>query len=261
MRSSKVTTTLMASFANPQNLGYRSFYLKGSWNTDGFYDAGWSAPSIRIRDNGAAPDQVAGDGIFTGTVLLARDAAHTYQWAIYSEDYGGEAAKLQDGAGFQIPNLNPPVVPTLAVNPSGSENNWNITAFGDNGLNLDLVQNFGNQPAKWGASAILTNGVTYTFRFRVMHSTVASDGNGGIGGTDITFLRQFTDNCEFSFDDRDEKYCIRLIGHPEPTNLVAISGEEFQVPLRWRLPEAGARSVSMLNYMSQNQMLPPDIPD
>ena len=101
----KVTTTLMASFANPQNLGYRSFYLKGSWNTDGFYDAGWSAPSIRIRDNGVAPDQVAGDGIFTGTVLLARDAAHTYQWAIYSEDYGGEAAELQDGAGFQIPNL------------------------------------------------------------------------------------------------------------------------------------------------------------
>ena len=128
-------------------------------------------------------------------------------------------------------------------------------------MNLDLVQNFGNQPAKWGASAILTNGVTYTFRFRVMHSTVASYGNGGIGGTDITFLCQFTDNYEFTFDDRDDTYRIRLIGHPEPTNLVAISGEEFQVPLRWRLPEAGARSVNMLNYMSQNQTPPPDIPD
>ena len=68
----KVTVRLMASFGNPVDASYRSFYLKGSWNTDGFWDAGWSAPQIMIKDDGVAPDQTANDGIFTGSVMLAR---------------------------------------------------------------------------------------------------------------------------------------------------------------------------------------------
>ncbi len=237
----KVTVQLMASFANPQNVSYRAFYLKGSWNEDGFYDAGWTAPAVAIRDNGVAPDQVAGDGIFTGSVMLARDLVNTYSWAIYSENYGGEASRLQNGSDFTIPTLDPPTVPTLAVNPSGSDNNWVISVNGDNGLVFDLVQNFNNIAAKWGASAVLDSGTTYTFRFRVMHSTVASYGNGGVGGSDISFTCLYSDNYQFSFDDRDDTYRIRLIGHPEPTNLTATSGQEFRVPLRWRQPQAEGR--------------------
>jgi len=113
----KVTVTLTASFANPEDVDYRSFYLKGSWDNDGFYDASWSADYMEINDDGVAPDQTAGDGVFTGEVLLARDVSNTYSWAIFTEDYGGEDARIDDGADFDIPDLNPPTVPTLEVNP------------------------------------------------------------------------------------------------------------------------------------------------
>jgi len=233
----KVTTILTASFANPLNTSYRSFFIKGSWDEDGFWNGSWTAPPVEIRDNGVSPDQTAGDGIFTGEILLARDLTHTYAWAIYSESYGGEAARLQSGQGFQILNLNPPAVPTLAVNPSGSDNNWTITALGDNGLDLDLAQGVNNVPAKWGAAVALDSGTVYTFRFRVMHSTVASYGAGGIGGPDITFNCQYSGSYDFIFDDRDDSYIVQLTGtEGPPTSLSAVSGLDSHINLSWVSP-------------------------
>lgn len=233
----KVTATLMASFANPAHVSYRPFYIKGSWNTDGFWDGAWSAPLIEIRDNGLSPDQAANDGIFTGSVMLARDLIHTYGWAIYSENYGGEAARLQNGADFQILNLTPPSVPTLAVNPSGSENNWIITAVGNHGLNLDLSHPVNNSPTKWGAATPLDSGLTYAFRFNVMHSVVASYGAGGIGGVDILFNCAFSGSYDFIFNDANDSYVVQLAGtEGPPTNLVVSSGLDSHIPVAWQTP-------------------------
>ncbi|OGC93468.1 MAG: hypothetical protein A2W25_05635 [candidate division Zixibacteria bacterium RBG_16_53_22] len=242
----KVPVLLRASFGNPVHVSYRSFFLKGSWNSDGFWDGTWSGPLLEIKDDGQAPDQTANDGVFTGQVLLARDLIHTYSWAIYSENYGGEAARLQSGADFQILNLTPPTVPTLAVNPSGSDNNWMITAFGDNGLNLDLTTHpLDNRPTKWGAATPLDSGLTYTFRFRVMHSTVASYGAGGIGGANITFNCQFTGSYDFIFDDRDDSYIVQLTGTEGPPQyLTAHSGLDGHIPVSWLAP-GQSQSVEM----------------
>jgi subtilisin family serine protease len=233
----KVTVVLKASFGNPVDADYRTFYLKGSWNSDGFWDASWTAPQIAIHDDGVAPDQTANDGIFTGTVMLARDLVHTYSWALYTENYGGEAARLQNGANFQILNLTPPTVPTLSVNPSGSDHNWNLSAFGNHGLNLDLNRTIPSHPTKWGAAESLFVGNTYVFRFRVMHSTVATYGAGGIGGADISYTPTFTGPYDFIFDDRDDSYVIQLTGtEGPPTYLSARSGLDGHIPVAWLPP-------------------------
>jgi len=234
----KVTVTLNASFANPQNTYYRSFYLKGSWDNDGFYDASWSGDLIEVSD----PNQ---DGIYTGQVLLARDTQHNYSWAIYSENYGGEAARLDDGADFSIPDLNPPSVPTLAVNPSGSDNNWIISVEGDNGLSTDLAQGVDNAAYKWGASIQLVGNTTYTFKFHVMHSDAASYGSGGVGGPSIVYTPEVDGAFDFIFNDNTDTYVIQLTGtEGPPTYLGAVSGLDGHIPVSW-LPPGTIESQEM----------------
>ncbi len=241
----KVTVTLMASFGNPTDVSYRPFYLKGSWDDDGFYDPSWSGDLIQINDDGVAPDQTAEDGIFTGEVMLARDTVNTYSWAIYSENYGGENARLDDGADFQIPDLNPPTVPTLAVNPSGSENNWIISVEGDYGLSLDLVRGVNSNPQKWGAAIQLYQDTTYTYRFQVMHSAVASYGSGGVGGADLTFTPDVDGSYDFIFNDNDDSYIVQLTGtEGPPTYLSCQSGQDGHIPVGW-LPPGTVESVEM----------------
>lgn len=243
----KVTVTLKASFGNPEDVDYKTFYIKGSWDNDGFYDDSWSGDLMAVRDNGVAPDQTAGDGVFTGKVLLARDEVNTYSWAIYSESYGGEAARLDDGADFDIPDLNPPVVPTLAVNPSGSENDWIISVEGDNGLSLDLMPGVDSRPEKWGAADSLDEGIEYTFRFHVMHSDVASYGSGGIGGPDLHFTPEVDGAYDFIFDDRYDSYIVQLSGtEGPPVYLGAQSGLDGHIPVAWLPP--GTTESSELAY-------------
>ncbi len=241
----KVTVTLMASFNNPDDVSYRSFYFKGSWDNDGFYDASWSGDLFAVNDDGVAPDQTADDGIFTGEVMLAKDTVNTYSWAVYSENYGGENSRLDDGADFQILNLTPPTVPTLAVNPSGSENNWVITADGDQGLFLDLAQGIDNSENKWGAAIQLFQDTLYTFRFTVMHSTVASYGSGGIGGPDLTFTPDVDGSYDFIFNDMDDSYIVQLTGtEGPPTYVSAQSGLDGHIPVGW-LPPGTVESQEM----------------
>ncbi len=235
----KVAVLLKASFANPANVDYRTFFIKGSWDAEGMYDSTWSGPQIEIKDDGVSPDQTIHDGIFTGKVLLRIDGVHTYRWALYSESNGGDAARLQPGADIQIPNATPPVIPTLAVNPSGSDNNWIISAIGDNSLNLDLVRNFGNVATKWGAACTLYTPNTYTFRFKVMHSDSASYGSGGIGGPDLHFTPPITGSYVFVFNDATDMYYVLMSGtQGPPTTLAATSGLDHHVTLTWRAPTA-----------------------
>jgi subtilisin family serine protease len=234
----KVTVELSASFANPEDVSYRSFFLKGSWDNDGFYDESWSGDPIEVTDG----DE---DGIYTGQVMLARDTENTYSWAIYSENYGGEDARLDDGADFDIPTLDPPVVPTLVVNPSGSDNNWIISVEGDNDLSLDLMQGIDNNEFKWGAATALVGGVTYTFRFHVMHSDVASYGSGGIGGADLTYTPEVDGSFDFIFNDYDDSYLVQLTGtEGPPTYLSTQSGLDGHIPVSW-LPPGTVESQEM----------------
>ena len=55
----KVSVTLEVSFGNAEDINYRSFFIKGSWDNDGFYDGSWSGNLIEIWDNGEAPDEIA----------------------------------------------------------------------------------------------------------------------------------------------------------------------------------------------------------
>jgi subtilisin family serine protease len=235
----KVGITLMASFGNPANVSYRSFFIKGSWDDDGFYNAGWSGSQIEIKDNGIYPDQVANDGVFTGATLLARDFVHAFQWAIYSEQYGGEASRLQSGTDFQVLTFSSPTIPVLEVNPSGNYNDWIITLTGDHGLNQDLTRGVNGREARWGATITLDSGITYTFNFSVMHSTIAGYGSGGVGGPSLHYTAPASASHQIIFDDSDDSYIIQITGTDGPPKfLTAVSGQEASVPLIWFPPAA-----------------------
>ncbi len=184
----KVEVILMASFGNPMDVSYRTFYFHGSWDNDGFYDPNWSSSFSPMRDDGVAPDQIAGDGVFTGSILLAADVQNTYSWAIYSENYVGEDAKLQDGADFQILSPDdPPVVPILEVNPSGNENNWTLTFSDISGNEVDLIPGYGGDPTIWYKNIFIPQDYTIQFHIKVMHSDAAAYGQGGPGGPRFEF--------------------------------------------------------------------------
>ncbi|PJA29925.1 MAG: hypothetical protein CO189_01025 [candidate division Zixibacteria bacterium CG_4_9_14_3_um_filter_46_8] len=202
----KVNVVLKASFGNPADIAYRTFYFRGSWDDDGFYNAGWPSSFSAMQDNGVAPDQIAGDGVFTGSMMLATDLVNTYSWAVYSENYNGEASRLQNGADFNIVNPgNPPTVPTLSVNPSGSENNWTMTVYELNsGASLELAPNYNNQAHIWYGSVVLPGGYAGQYVIRVMHSTVAWYGQGGVGGASIAFTPPQTGSYTFYFSDAND---------------------------------------------------------
>ncbi|MBD3168434.1 MAG: T9SS type A sorting domain-containing protein [candidate division Zixibacteria bacterium] len=199
----KVEVILKAQFGNPGDIGYRDFYLRGSWDDDGFYNAGWSGGFITMKDDGVAPDQYANDGIYTGSVLLATDLSNTYEWAVYSENYNDHASRLQYGASFDITDPgNPPTVPTLMVNPSGGENNWTITAHEVNsGLEFDMTAGYSGQDHIWYGTVFIPGGISGQYIIKVMHSDVAHYGQGGVGGAPIPFSTTESGNYTFFFND------------------------------------------------------------
>ncbi|MBD3168638.1 MAG: T9SS type A sorting domain-containing protein, partial [candidate division Zixibacteria bacterium] len=202
----KVEVILSASFGNPGDIEYRTFYVRGSWDDDGFYNASWTGDFIAIHDDGVAPDQTANDGVYTGSVLLATDLNNTYEWGVYSENYNEHASFLQFGSSFDVTDPGtPPTVPTLPVNPSGSENNWTITAHEVNsGLEFDLMPGYNGQDEIWYGTVYIPGGITGQYIIKVMHSDMASYGQGGVGGMPITFTTTYSGNYTFYFNDGND---------------------------------------------------------
>ncbi|MEE8417695.1 MAG: hypothetical protein V3S06_03440, partial [candidate division Zixibacteria bacterium] len=84
----------------------------------------------------------------------------------------------------------------------------------------------------------LDEGVTYTFRYHVMHSDVASYGSGGIGGADLTYTPTVEGSYDFIFNDADDSYIVQLTGtEGPPRNLSAVSGLDHHIPVSWIAPE------------------------
>ncbi|MCP4633734.1 MAG: T9SS type A sorting domain-containing protein [candidate division Zixibacteria bacterium] len=244
----KVEVMIMAQFANPDDVSYREFYIDGTWDNDGFYDADRSGDYLVIADDGEYPDETPGDGIFTGSIKLATDLDNTYQWALFCENYGVEdAAFMQNGAGFNVTDPgNPPDVPILQVNPSGSDPNWGFSVVGTNGLDLDLMGGVNSDPFKWGAAVELTQGLTYSFRFHIMHSSLPRYGIGGIGGDAIPYECTFTGFYDFIFNDSTDSYLVQLTGEEgPPTYLSVASGLDGHIPVAW-MPPGTVESTEMI---------------
>ena len=241
----KISVTLKTSFANPEDITYRTFYVKGSWDNDGHYDANWSGDYIAVKDDGVWPDAVAGDGIVTGSIYLAVNGEMPYSWAIFTENYGStEISKLDNGADFVINNFTSPDVPVLAVNPTGRDGNFGFSVVCDNGLAMDLTPGVDNREWIWGASADLTGGTSYTFNFHVMHADLPVYGSGGLGGADIEFTPEFSGSYTFIFNDRDDSY---LVKDPDtdgpPSNLTVLGGNDAHIPVMWQTPGADLQEL------------------
>jgi subtilisin family serine protease len=234
----KVPVTITASFGNPAHCDYRSFYIKGSWNSDGFYDTSWSGPLIEIRDDGQPPDFIAGDGVFTGQILLARNLNHIFQWAIYSEN--SDSCLLQNGNNFQVLDYTPPDVPTLSVNPSGNYHNWMISVAGNiPGDTLDLQQGYNGFPNRWVGFDSLFVGVQYTLSFIFMHS------DAGCHDQPVVFVPDYTALYQFKFNDANNTYLIQPADTLEPPSyLWTDSGLDGHIPVHW-LPPGFAESQTL----------------
>jgi len=232
----KVETILKASFGNPADIQYRTFYFRGSWDADGFYSASWECPDFKpMRDDGVEPDQTAGDGVFTGSILLATDLANDYHWAVFSENYSEDAC-LHIGSTFSILDpATPPNVPTLAVNPSGSENDWTFTVMGDNSLTAELAPGYDNTDHLWSGDATMNSGTTYHFRIHPMHSDSSIYGNGGVGGTLFEVTPNVTESYTFIFNDENDDLFIDS-AYPCPEDLTATENMDEQVELNWDAP-------------------------
>jgi hypothetical protein len=248
----KVETILKASFSNPANIQYRTFFFRGSWDDDGFYSSSWECQDfMTMRDDGIYPDQTAGDGVFTGSVLLATDLTNDYNWAVFSEYYTEDAC-LHYGSSFSILDPGtPPTVPVLAVNPSGSENSWTLTVEGDNGLIAELAAGYDNTDYLWSSDATMNAGTTYHFRVYPMHSDSAVYGTGGVGGTEWEVTPNITESYTFIFNDENDDLFIDS-AYPCPEDLTATEDMDEQVELIWNAPRIDPDTYIIYRSDSEN---------
>ncbi|MCP4632080.1 MAG: S8 family serine peptidase [candidate division Zixibacteria bacterium] len=223
----KVEVILKASFGNPAEVSYRTFYFRGSWDDDGFYDAGWPSSFFPMKDDGVRPDEIAGDGVFTGSMKLATDLDNTYSWAVYAENYGGESSILQNGDDFDITDpADPPTVSTVRVNPTGSENNWTLSVEDISGLEFDLTPGYDGNPDVWSGSISIPGGYTSQYHVKVMRSDNIFYGDGGIGGARIDFAPTATGVYTFYFNDSNDIVSTGadLIALPDWLDVITVEG-------------------------------------
>ncbi len=86
---------------------HTAFYLKGSWNGDGYYDVSWGGgmEHIALTDDGLNGDVAAGDHIFTAVQDLVTDAgSNTWYWGLNDENHNWVDASY---ATFTNPTTDP----------------------------------------------------------------------------------------------------------------------------------------------------------
>jgi len=130
---------------------YSGFYLKGSWDADGYYDASWGggAEHSPFYDDGTHGDVTPNDHIYTVEMqLVVDDSVNTWEWGVNDAGHNWIAGNWQ----FWLPDSGPQtltyevpygtsqaVTVTFQVDMSlandvdsvfiaGSFNSWNPTA-------------------------------------------------------------------------------------------------------------------------------------
>ena len=88
------------------NQTHSTFYLKGSWDTNGVYDPSWGdgAEHAEFTDDGTNGDVTAGDHIFTAVVELYPDGgSHTWNWGVNDENHDW----IDGNWAFNVTDISP----------------------------------------------------------------------------------------------------------------------------------------------------------
>jgi hypothetical protein len=139
-----VTFTVNDSFGK----NYDGFYLKGSWDANGYYDPNWGngAEHSMFYDDGTNGDLVAGDHIWTCEQELTSDGgSNTWEWGINDVNHnwvaGNWTFQVIDGTPFElswdVPDEPALVINEIMYNSIGTDEEW-IELYNNTGSTIDL---------------------------------------------------------------------------------------------------------------------------
>ena len=129
-------------------MNYDGFFLKGSWDADGFYDPAWGGgmEHSAFYDDGTNGDTLAGDHIWTCQQLLAVDGgSNSWEWGVNDTEHNWVAGNWT----FSVPDDTPqtlswevPATPALIINEimynsPGADEEW-IEIYNMTGSSVDL---------------------------------------------------------------------------------------------------------------------------
>ena len=142
------TATVTFSVVDTAGMNYDGFFLKGSWDGNGFYDPGWNggAEHTMFYDDGTNGDTVAGDHIWMCEQELAADGGtNTWEWGVNDTDHNWVAGNWQ----FQVIDDTPfnlewvvPTEPSLIINEimynsPGADQEW-VELYNNTGAEINL---------------------------------------------------------------------------------------------------------------------------
>jgi len=116
------TATITFEVNDSGGKNYNGFFLKGSWDVTGYYDASWGngMEHSAFYDDGTHGDVTAGDHIWTCQQdLVVDDGANTWEWGVNDLNHNWITGNWQ----FTIPNEEPqtlswiiPAQPAIVIN-------------------------------------------------------------------------------------------------------------------------------------------------
>jgi len=131
-----------------ESMNYDGFYLKGSWDADGYYDPSWGggAEHSAFYDDGTNGDVTAGDHIWTCQQELVVDGGtNTWEWGVNDSESSWIVGNWQ----FTVPDQTPqtlewiiPAVVDLVINEImynsvGTDEEW-IELYNNTTQTIDL---------------------------------------------------------------------------------------------------------------------------
>lgn len=142
------TATVTFTVDDSQGMNYPGFYLKGSWDVNGYYDPSWGSgmEHSAFFDDGTNGDATAGDHIWTcQQELVADGGSNTWEWGIDDNEHIWITGNWQ----FTVPDETPqtlswivPDQPAIVINEimynsPGDDEEW-IELFNNSSEAIDL---------------------------------------------------------------------------------------------------------------------------
>ena len=127
---------------------YDGFFLKGSWDANGFYDPSWGGgmEHTQFYDDGTNGDTLAGDHIWTCYQLLAVDGgSNTWEWGVNDTEHNWIAGNWQFTVSddtpqtltWEVPSTPALVINEIMYNSPGGDEEW-IELYNGTGASVDL---------------------------------------------------------------------------------------------------------------------------